>query len=999
MGVMRPSAPRVMLPSPSLLRARPLGAAPRAARTVGCCLVLGVLLGANACGEPKATGPSKPAVAAAAEASPARTLGEARSAFTASRYPEAERGFRRLLSDGDATPAERLDAELGLAETLLVTGRYDEAQKLALEAAQRAPAPPEGAVSDPKSSLICAAAEAQRRTGALDEALKTLDSASSTSLDALLLRGEIEILGGHRKRAESALMEIVGAYNAGRIADTDGRSLAIVGRAAHLLRSPHDANDAFDEAEQATPGYLRTLLWRADLFLDKYDLAHAGEVLDEALKIAPNHPEALVLTAQLRLAETLDFDEADRLDKKALSVDPKLSGAYFVLGGVSLRDEDPAGAEAQANGGLRFNPNDLELLSLRAASRFLRDDLAGFEAEVAAVLAKNPEYTKIFQIVGEYADWEHRYDEIVKLMRRAVRIDPEDGKARADLGLNLIRAGQDAAGVVELRRAFEADPFNVRVFNTLELYEKIIPRDYDEVDSGRFRIRYPKQERAVLERYVPELLERAYKKLSARYGFEPETPIGVELYQKRDEFAVRTSGLPQTEIQGVCFGRTLATISPGGEPANLGMTLWHELSHVFHIQMTKSHVPRWLTEGLAEHETAIERPEWKRELDPELYAALRDNRLPHLGNMTRAFTRAEDMSDIATAYYASNRIADFLDERYGMPKLDKMLFAYGAGKTTEAASLEAFGVAPTTLDTEFRGYLGKKLARFDAQFVPMKPRGTLEGLAEKAKQAQSDDKAQIAYALGLASSGEADKAKQIVDKVLAKNPQEPDALFTRARLDIVSSKVPEAKKVFDQMVAGGSDGYEVQMMLARLSRSRGDEPGTRAHLMKASELDPMNAEPLVELLKMRGTEPAQERAALSRLSGLEENAFEVHRKNLAALVEAKDYPAAVAAGEAALWSNLEDLEIHLLFARALEATGDKKRALFELESATLCPGSRKERADAFQALGEAQARLGRATDSKKSLEQAATLRAGKPDAEAGATPDAAGAPPSDSDAR
>ena len=33
------------------------------------------------------------------------------------------------------------------------------------------------------------------------------------------------------------------------------------------------------------------------------------------------------------------------------------------------------------------------------------------------------------------------------------------------------------------------------------------------------------------------------------------------------------------------------------------MTLWHELGHVFPIQMSKNHVPRWFTEGLTEYET------------------------------------------------------------------------------------------------------------------------------------------------------------------------------------------------------------------------------------------------------------------------------------------------------------------------------------------------------------------------------------------------------------
>jgi hypothetical protein len=39
-------------------------------------------------------------------------------------------------------------------------------------------------------------------------------------------------------------------------------------------------------------------------------------------------------------------------------------------------------------------------------------------------------------------------------------------------------------------------------------------------------------------------------------------------------------------------------------------TLWHEMSHVFTLTMTDSHVPRWFTEGIAVHEETAVSPEW-----------------------------------------------------------------------------------------------------------------------------------------------------------------------------------------------------------------------------------------------------------------------------------------------------------------------------------------------------------------------------------------------------
>src|SRR5437762_1353855 len=111
---------------------------------------------------------------------------------------------------------------------------------------------------------------------ALAAAVLPFVSPSATSPAARrvrLLLGEYRIASGKRSDADEPLMKIVEEYNDGSIANADAEGLAMVGRAAHLLRSPKDANTAFNESERASKPNPRveTLLWRADLFLDKYD--------------------------------------------------------------------------------------------------------------------------------------------------------------------------------------------------------------------------------------------------------------------------------------------------------------------------------------------------------------------------------------------------------------------------------------------------------------------------------------------------------------------------------------------------------------------------------------------------------------------------------------------------------------------------------------------------------------------------------------------------------
>ena len=83
-------------------------------------------------------------------------------------------------------------------------------------------------------------------------------------------------------------------------------------------------------------------------------------------------------------------------------------------------------------------------------------------------------------------------------------------------------------------------------------------------------------------------------------------------------YAVRTVGLPDIGVAGVCFGRVITALSPTNHAFNWGMVLAHELAHVFAIQLSRSRVPRWFTEGLSEVETMRARPEWARHDDVAL---------------------------------------------------------------------------------------------------------------------------------------------------------------------------------------------------------------------------------------------------------------------------------------------------------------------------------------------------------------------------------------------
>jgi tetratricopeptide (TPR) repeat protein len=904
-------------------------------------------------------------------AQPSGPLASGLAALAASDYAKAESELAQVK--GAAEP----EAKLALGRAALEQGKYADAEKLASIAATASALKTRAGVL--RAEILLAQGKTKDAV-ALLETLKNGKGADARR--AKLLLGEALIAMGRRSDADEPLKKVIEDYNDNTITQNDAEGLAQVGRAAFLLRSAKDANTALKESERADKKRVETLLWEAELFLEKYDPGHAAEVTKEALAIAPKRADALVMMARVKLEQTMDFDGADKLVKEALAIHPRHAGAFAVRAGLALRDMDIAGTEKAIAEGLAVNPSDLELLSLKAAARFLDDDPRGFEAQKREVLARNPSFSTFFGIVGEYAEWEHRYDDIVSMMKEAVKVDPDDGKAWAALGLTQMRAGEEDKGLEAIKKAWAKDKFNVRVFNTLNMYEQALPTQYELLGDGIFKVRYAKDERPIMERYVPRMLGEAWASMKARYGFVPRVPVQVELYGSREQFSVRTSGLPNIGIQGVCFGGMIAAISPNAEPFNWGNVVWHELGHVFAIQLSKNHVPRWFTEGLSEYETIARRPEWARELDPELYQAITQNKLPGAVDMNRAFTHANDASDITTAYYAASQMLIWTVERFGMKGVVKALELWGQGKKTPEVIKTAFGVTPEDYDKGYREWQLARLSRYKNQYVfTLKPRD-LDDAKKAVKDKPNDPDAHVLLALSLLRTGKHADASKELDAALAIDPRHADAHFVSAKLAMGKKDAAGAEKHLDTMRSVGKDGFVVHMLLADIAESREDKAKMRYHLEAAHRLDPSQTEPLKGLFDLvhEAKEPSAQRTKesdeldlLRKLTQLEQHDKKIWRMLLEKLVAQKQWNEARRVGESAVFVDVTGGPTHVLYARALQAQGVHDKAAFELETALLANMKDKEKATVHALLAQSLAASKKTAEARNHRDEALKL--------------------------
>jgi tetratricopeptide (TPR) repeat protein len=880
-----------------------------------------------------------------------------------------------------AAPPSPAATPLGAAAEALAGGRFSDADRLATQA--MAAGGPQRLVALALKARVLAA------QGKVDAGIALLDPQKTAQgvggRRVRLELGELLIRAGRRAEAEPVLLEFASEYGSDAIHASDAEGLAMVGRAMHLLRHAKDANTAFKESVRADPNRPETLIWWADLFEDYYDPGDAEAELDEALKLAPKNADATAMMARLKLDEAFDFDGAEKLVADALGVDPRHTGALAVRGGIALRDGDIDAANAAIDAGLAVDPADLELLSLRAAARYLADDKAGFEAAKKVIFARNKEYSRAYGIIGDYAEWEHRYDDVIGMMKDAVALDPKDGKAWAQLGMWQTRAGQEAEGVKSLEEWWRHDHFNVRAFNTLEkLYTQWIPQQYESRTEGIFDIRYPKAERAVLERYAPRMLGEAWGQMKIHYMFTPSVPVHVEMYASRDQFSVRTSGLPNIGIQGVCFGHVVAAMSPASEPFNWGNVLWHELGHVFAIQISKNHVPRWFTEGLSEYETMIRRPEWRRSLDPELYSALKKSQLPGAVDMNRVFTHAEGDLDVTVAYYAASQMIAFTAEQFGFAKITRALELWGDGKRTPEVLREAFGVAPRDYDARFRTWAMARLSRYEGQYLfDLKPQ-PLEAAKAAAAAAPTSAAAHDAVALSLLHAHKADEAGPELDAALRLDPNDQNAHFLSAKLASMNKDAEGQEKHLRAIKAAGGDGYTIEMGLGELAEGRHDAAATRAALEAAHRFDPTQPDPVRGLFDLATTEKreADALAALREVARLDQHDRRSWRLLLDRLVDAKTWTEAKQVGESALYVDVQSADVHLRYAQALAATGDHETAAFELESALLCDSKPPEKAAAHALLARERLTLGDAAAARAHRDEALRLDPQNADARA-----------------
>lgn len=625
------------------------------------------------------------------------------------------------------------------------------------------------ALPSPPVELTAAAAAAERLWFA-ERLLWEMDlDAAGEVLDGFPMPAEIPLAGLLRARLamlRSDRLEAPAAFERALALGPDSDGLRFeLAEALHLLGFAAGAEQALDELIAFGSRSAAVYYTAAGLTGQTAEVARGQELLRTAWRLEPVERAELFSSPMLAYLATRShlFDVIGLSEPREPLVAPPVEGRRP----IAL----PPGARPTLTGGLlrvAIGGGRLEVpggWSLAAADTPVEDVLAARRREVEALLGESRRGGR--RVAGLFAQpgrrrqllraalvltRERRWSELetltaglgddvarlppdlVRLRALALkRLDRDAEATRLMVGLARAQAiGQrrDAGSLYQLgelfaasgehelamrliRKAGELSPYPLGTLRLRQIaLDKKLADSYRSLRSEHFDLRYPKASGDDYAGEVAQVLEAELVRLQRWIPLASVGRIEVSLFPLAD---FMTAFSPDFDVIGLYDGRVrvpfahVASLHP-----YLVSTLSHELAHALIDQRTGGRAPDWVQEGLAQH---VEMVQNQVNPIPELEARHRVLALPVVDAALDGFSDPE-LTELAYAQAAWT--LHYVEARYGIAGIHRLLDAFAAGADSDGAVEQAFGTdlaafdlalrewsrteAPTTWPTELRRY-------------------------------------------------------------------------------------------------------------------------------------------------------------------------------------------------------------------------------------------------------------------------------------------------------
>ena len=545
-----------------------------------------------------------------------------------------------------------------------------------------------------------------------------------------------------RLRAQSPADECLALRHHGKLDDARACFTRLTGstnpwnRAEGLwgLEKYTDARDQFLAAVEKFPKNADIRVRFGKLFLDRFNPEEANGLFDEALDIKKDHAGAILGLAYVAArgfgAKAVEFAE------KAATTDPKWAEPRELLAYLALEDNDPERARKEAEQALAISPEALDAMAVLAAMDLLNGKL---DTEwLPRILKINPVYGEAWATAAHFFVMNRRYEEGIALYRKALDLNPRLWSARAQLGVDLMRLGQEDEARKQLEECYANQYRSSETVNSLRLLDT-----YSKFDTFRTPatiLKLSKKESALLKPYFEAELERVIATYDKKYKMKLPGPVQLEVYPDHEDFAVRTLGMPGLGALGVTFGEVVAMDSPSGRPPgsfHWASTLWHEMSHVYVLTATKHRVPRWFTEGLAVYEESAAAPDWGDRLDPSAIDAIQKHKLLPVVQLDRGFIRPSYPAQVVVSYFQGGKICEYIAQKWGYSKLLEMIQSFAAVTPTPEVIQKDLGMSAEEFDKQFLAWLEAQTKNQVEHFADWKKQ--VRGMSDLAAAGKHDE--------------------------------------------------------------------------------------------------------------------------------------------------------------------------------------------------------------------------------------------------------------------
>lgn len=572
--------------------------------------------------------------------------------------------------------------------------------------------------------------------------------ASALSQDETLAAYDQAVLHGSDHdgvRLEAA----VAALSAGEIDESDHRFLELGGMGSRLgevyyalaglssFRGDEErAKQHFETAWKLQPKERRELFANPTFgalaiqpeFLPKLQLSSADEPVVEVPAGDRALPELLTLETSLLGAElTIKAGAGLLVVPSGAEVAP--ATAKSLDAGTRSREE-----EAEALAAVESLPGGAGA----ALTRPRRRHQIHVAAEVLATSRRWEDLLKLTDGLASHVD--RAPPELVQLRAQALK---ETGKEGAASKLLIALAKSDAANrrrdpvtfyqLGELMAAAGEYDLAVRLMQKVNALsaieiagarirqlnmEKSLAESYKSYESEHFDIRYPA---ATGEKYARDLafvLESERRRLLRWIPLRSAEKVEVDLFPLQQFMESYSQGVM---VLGLFDGRVrvpfadLKSLHP-----YLVAVLSHELAHALITEYTGDQTPKWFHEGLAQH---IQMVQDTLNPIPDMLPEGRALAFPLIEAVLTGFAEPQVVD---LAYNEATWVAHFIEARYGVEGIHKLLDAFAAGKPTPEALVQAFGLTPREFEKAAWDWCLKKaptawsvpLLRYDKELNP-----------------------------------------------------------------------------------------------------------------------------------------------------------------------------------------------------------------------------------------------------------------------------------------